>query len=131
MGFIVASVHNIQQRLKNAVDALVIKDILKLNAIYAGFEKCARNQKMERCNQCSQLHDCARLNTFSTWDSFIAHLPVINNLDKLNELGEDGFLESLRNAVVIKEYPPVPKSGSMTLGKLWGLIKPPYHPPQK
>ncbi len=70
---------------------------------------------------------CPRLGEFATWDSFISHAPVIENLECLNAL-KDQFLADLTARVRKGEYPPTPRPKSWSLKKLWHMMCPPFHP---
>ncbi len=92
-----------------------------------GIVKCCRKQGIERCNACDVYHQCPRLSDFVTWDSFISHAPVIDNLDRLNAL-KDQFILELKNRVQKGDYPPTPRLKSWSLKKLWNMMRPPFHP---
>ncbi len=102
------------------------KGFARLEKKLCGILKCCKNQGIERCNECSELEECEFLQKFSSWDSFVTHAPCIDNLKNLNELGEDGFINNLKERVEKGEFPPAPRPGGMTRENLKGMMKPPH-----
>ncbi len=92
-----------------------------------GIVKCCRNQEIERCNECSVYRQCPRLTEFATWDSFVSHAPVIDNLDRLNA-NKVQFVPDLIARVRKGEYPPTPRPKSWSLKLLWRMMRPPFRP---
>ncbi len=92
-----------------------------------GIVKCCRNQHIERCNECAVYPQCPRLGEFATWDSFISHAPVIENLERVNAL-KDRFIPDLTARVLKGEYPPAPRPKSWSFKKLWHMMRPPFRP---
>ena len=102
------------------------KGFARLETKMCGILKCCKNQEISRCNECNDFPDCEFLQKFTTWDSFVTHALCIDNLNQLNELGEEGFLSDIKDRVEKGEFPPAPRPGGMKLENLKGMMKPPH-----
>ena len=101
------------------------KGFARVETKFCGIIKCCSNQGIARCNECEDLLKCQFLQRFSSWDSFVAHAPCINNLIKLNELGEEGFSNYIKERVHKGEFPPQPRPGGMKIKNIRAMMKPP------
>jgi hypothetical protein len=93
-----------------------------------GIMKCCNGLHIERCNECEIFEMCERLASFTSWDSFISHAVAIENLKKLNQIGNKGFEIHIEQQTKDGMYPPRPIQKSMTIKKLWKMAKPPFKP---
>jgi len=102
------------------------KGFARMETKMCGIIKCCKNQEISRCNECIDFPDCEFLQRFTTWDSFVTHAPCIDNLKALTELGEEGFINDIKERVKKGEFPPAPRPGGMKLENIKSMMKPPH-----
>ena len=100
----------------------------KAERMMCGILRCCSKQDIRRCNECNSFGECQRIESFIQWDSFISHAIAKENLNKLNESGEGGFIEYIKESVEERRYPPKPNPWRIRPKYIWTFFKPPYKP---